>query len=264
LLAYSTVAHLGLFLMAFATLGAEGSQGALIYAAGHTAVKSALFLIAGVILNRYGSVDELDLYGRGRNATVLPWLMLLGGFALAGLPPFGPGLGKAVAEEALEAAGHWWAPAVFVLVSALTGAAVVRAALRIYFGAGPEPTRPRSAVETTGSEEDTEVGGLLRRVPLTMLAPIAVLLCTALALGVVPGVAAAVGTAAGRFGDRAGYLAQTLGPVPRDRPPRRGRPRWLRSYTAAGRAPAWRSGSSPPPSPPSSRSRRCIATGCLL
>jgi multicomponent Na+:H+ antiporter subunit D len=214
LLAYSTIAHLGLFLIAFATPGTEGSQGALLYAAGHTAVKAALFLIAGVILNRYGSVDELDLYGRGRRATLLPWLMLLGGFALAGLPPFGPALGKGVAEDAVEGAGLWWGPAVFVLVSALTGAAVVRAALRIYFGAGPDPARSRSAVETTGAEEETEVGGLLRRVPLTMLAPIVVLLAAALALGVVPGVADAVGAAAGRFGDRAGYLAQTLGSVP--------------------------------------------------
>jgi multicomponent Na+:H+ antiporter subunit D len=214
MLAYSTIAHLGLFLSAFATLQVEGSQGALLYAAGHTAVKSALFLIAGVILNRYGSVDELDLYGRGRDATVLPWLMLLSGFALAGLPPFGPALGKTVAEEAMERHGQWWAPMIFVLVSSLTGAAVLRAALRIYFGTGPRPNRSRSAIETTGSDQEAEVGGLLRRVPLTMLAPIAVLILAALALGVVPGVADAGGAAAGRFADRAGYLVQTLGSAP--------------------------------------------------
>jgi multicomponent Na+:H+ antiporter subunit D len=69
-------------------------------------------------------------------------------------------------------------------------------------------------VETTGSEEEAEVGGLLQRVPLTMLAPIVLLLTGALALGVVPGVAAAFGAAADRFGDRAGYLTQTLGAVP--------------------------------------------------
>jgi multicomponent Na+:H+ antiporter subunit D len=214
LLAYSTIAHLGLFLMAFATFRAEGSQGALLYAAAHSAVKAALFLIAGVILNRYGGVDELDLHGRGRDARLLPWLMLLGGFALAGLPPFGSALGKAVAEEAVAGAGQPWGSAVFVLVSALTGAAVIRAALRIYFGAGSVPSRSGSAVETTGSEEEAEVGGLLGRVPLTMLAPIVLLLTGALALGVVPGVAAAVGAAADSFGDRAGYLTQTLGAVP--------------------------------------------------
>jgi multicomponent Na+:H+ antiporter subunit D len=214
LLAYSTIAHLGLFLVAFATFSAEGSQGALLYAAAHSAVKAALFLIAGVILNRYGGVDELDLHGRGRDATLLPWLMLLGGFALAGLPPFGSALGKAVAEEAVAHAGQPWGPAVFVGVSALTGAAVIRAALRIYFGAGSVPPKSSSTVEMTGSDEEAEVGGLLRRVPLTMLVPIVVLLTGALALGVVPGVAAAVGAAADRFGDRAGYLTQTLGAVP--------------------------------------------------
>lgn len=139
LLAYSTIAHIGLFLMAFSTLDPAGTAGGALYVAGHAGIKSALFLMAGVILDRYGSVDEIDLHGRGRRATVLPWLMLLGGLALAGLPPFGTALGKAVAEEAVARAGAPWGPVVYVLVSAATGAAVIRAALRIYFGAGTSP-----------------------------------------------------------------------------------------------------------------------------
>jgi multicomponent Na+:H+ antiporter subunit D len=210
LLAYSTVAHLGLFLLAFVTFNAGGSQGALLYIAGHAGIKAALFLIAGVILNRYDSVDELDLHGRGREATVLPWLMLLAGFALAGLPPFGAALGKAIAEDAVAQDGQPWAPVLFALVSALTGGAVVRATLRIYFGIGPGPADHHSAVETEGSTEEPDVGGLLSRVPLTMMIPIVALLALSLALGVAPGVAPAFGEAAERFVDRAGYLGQTL------------------------------------------------------
>ena len=83
--------------------------------------------------------------------------MLLAGLAMAGLPPLGPGLGKAVAEEAL---GDPWMTALFHLTSALTGAAVVRAALRVYFGLGPRPEDGGRAVEeddtgptTTGAED---------------------------------------------------------------------------------------------------------------
>ena len=65
LLAYSTIAHVGLFLVALACLSVSGTAGALLYVAGHAAVKGALFLIAGVMLAQYGSVDEYDLYGRG-------------------------------------------------------------------------------------------------------------------------------------------------------------------------------------------------------
>jgi multicomponent Na+:H+ antiporter subunit D len=215
LLAYSTIAHVGLFVLAFGTLDAEGTAGGALYAAGHAAIKAALFLIAGVILNRYGSVDEIDLHGRGRQARLLPWLMIAAAFALAGLPPFGVGLGKAVAEEAVAKAGAPWAPALFVLVSALTGAAVLRAAARIYFGAGTQPEKDTADQDTSGSEEEPEVGGLLQRVPLTMLAPIVVLFLAGLALGVAPGVPAWFGEAAERFVDRDGYVGTVLTGTPR-------------------------------------------------
>ncbi|MGV9853208.1 hypothetical protein ACWDWU_31235 [Streptomyces sp. NPDC003442] len=54
---------------------------------------------------------------------------------LNGLPRFGSGLGRAAAEEA---AGHTavWLPALYVLVSAVTGDAVLRAGLRIFAGVG--------------------------------------------------------------------------------------------------------------------------------
>jgi multicomponent Na+:H+ antiporter subunit D len=211
MLAFSTIAHVGLFLAAFGALDAEGTAGAALYAAGHAGVKGALFLIAGSILNRYGSVDEIDLHGRGRRAEVLAWSMVLAGLALAGLPPFGVGLGKAVAEEAVAHAGAPWAPALFVLVSALTGATVLRAAGRIYFGIGRQPDKATGSEETSGSAEEPEVEPLLQRIPLTMLGPIAVLLLGGLALGVVPGVPEAFAVAAERFVDRDGYLAAVLG-----------------------------------------------------
>ena len=146
LLAYSTIAHVGLFLVAFATLDAAGTAGSALYIAGHAGIKSALFLCAGVILNRYGSVDELDLYGRGRNARIMPWLFLLAALALSGLPPFGTALGKGVAEEAVSKSGVFWGPALFVVVSALTGGAVLRAGLRICWGWAAAPTLRRSGM----------------------------------------------------------------------------------------------------------------------
>ncbi|MFI8455369.1 hypothetical protein [Kitasatospora sp. NPDC085464] len=83
-------------------------------------------------------MDEHGLHGRARELRLPGLLFGLGAPALAGLPLFGTGLGKAVTEEA---AGHElaWLPAVFVLVSALTGGAVLRAALRVFAGAGLPP-----------------------------------------------------------------------------------------------------------------------------
>jgi len=173
-----------------------------LYIAAHAGIKSAPFLCAGVILNRYGSVDELDLYGRGRNARIMPWLFLLAALALSGLPPFGTALGKAVAEESVSKSGVFWGPALFVVVSALTGGAVLRAGLRIYWGLGRRPDSSEKRDETEGQEE---VEQPLSRVRLSMLTPILVLLlgglvlavlvaCTALYADRLPGVLTAAAT----------------------------------------------------------------------
>jgi multicomponent Na+:H+ antiporter subunit D len=208
LLAYSTIAHVGLFLAALGTLGAPGTTGAAVYVLGHAGAKGALFLLAGTILNRYGSVDELTLHGRGRDARVMPWLWLAGALALSGVPPFGTGLGKAIGEESLGTAGYWFGPALFVLVSAATGAAALRAGARIYLGLGPVP-RDDDAHGTTGDEEQPETVEL-RRVRWTMMLPVLVLLVGSLAVGVVPAAARAVSTAVEAFVDQAGYVGAAL------------------------------------------------------
>jgi multicomponent Na+:H+ antiporter subunit D len=208
LLAYSTIAHVGLFLAAAGMLDPAGTTGAAVYVLGHAGAKGALFLLAGVILNRYGSVDEITLHGRGRHARLTPWLFGLGGLALAGLPPFGTGLGKAVGEEALSTAGFAFGPVLFVAVSALTGAAVLRAGGRIFRGLGPVP-RDDTRHETTGDEERPETARL-PRVRSTMLVPIVVLLAGCLVLGVVPALGRAVSGAAAEFLDGSGYVRAAL------------------------------------------------------
>jgi multicomponent Na+:H+ antiporter subunit D len=213
LLAYSTIAHVGLFLIAIGLGDADSIAGAALYVAGHAGVKGALFLVAGLLLNRFGSVDEGDLYGRGggwRNPAT--WVFLVAGLALAGLPPFGPGLGKAVAEDAAEVAGYPWLPVVFVLVSAATGGAVLRAGLRIFLGLGERPRQ--EAEETSGSGEEKETEQPISRAPVTMVAAMVLLLAGGAAVGMLPWLAAAVSRGAELFTDRDGYLAQALFEAP--------------------------------------------------
>jgi multicomponent Na+:H+ antiporter subunit D len=212
LLAFSTVAHTGLFLVGIATLTPDGFGGVALYVLAHAGVKAALFACAGILLDRFGNVDEHQLHGKGRQ---VPWVGVLfgiGGLALAGLPPFGTALGKAVTEEA----GGGWATALFVLVSAATGGAVLRVTARVFLGLGPRPAEDFE--ETTGEDEEPESrGGLLSRVPGSMFTVPAVLLAGALAAGLVPSLWTTVGAAADAFTDHAGYTAAVLhtgGPVP--------------------------------------------------
>jgi multicomponent Na+:H+ antiporter subunit D len=214
LLAYSTIAHVGLFLVAFSMLDDGGTAGAMLYVAGHAGAKSALFLLAGTVLNTYGSVDEIDLFGRGKQARLAPVLFVIGTIELAACPPFGTGLGKDIAEAATIKAGYLWLPALFTVVSAVTAAAVLRAVLRIYFGLGDPPTDLDQAESTSGSAEEPEVEGRLRGIPTTMLASILALLVGCLVIGVLPGLAESFGKAAHVFLDRDGYVAQALSTAP--------------------------------------------------
>ncbi|MFC8343073.1 complex I subunit 5 family protein [Streptomyces sp. NPDC057280] len=182
LLAYSTVAHTGLFLIGIGLLKPEADDGVALYLLGHAGVKAALFACTGILLDRYGSVDEHALHGRARRLRGVAVLFTLGGLGLAGLPPFGTALGKAVTEEA--AGGPL--TVLYVAVSAVTAGAVLRVAARVFLGLGPRPSDD-GGYETTGSGEDPETGQRLRRVPGTMTVVPALLLAGSLTVGVAPG-----------------------------------------------------------------------------
>ncbi|MGW7541928.1 proton-conducting transporter transmembrane domain-containing protein [Streptomyces sp. NPDC054770] len=185
MLAFSTVGHVGLFLAGTALLTPAGTAGVALYVAAHAGVKAALFATTGV-------------------------LFAVGGLALAGLPPFGTGLGKAVTEHAGEQRFPWL-PAVFVFVSALTVAAVLRAGARIFAGAGPRPRERYAGPETTGGGKEPGIRDPRRRIPVPMLAVPAVLLAGALAVGLFPGLGVALARAARQFTDRTAYTAAVLG-----------------------------------------------------
>lgn len=115
--------------------------------------------------------------------------------ALAGLPPFGTGLGKAVAEEAVGGQ----LTVLSAVVSAVTAGAVLRVAARVFLGLGARPPRG-DAYETTGCGEEPETEGRLGRIPDTMTTVPAVLPAGALAVGLAPGFAGVVAHAVARAG----------------------------------------------------------------
>ncbi|MCW2859011.1 MAG: hypothetical protein JWP48_719 [Actinoallomurus sp.] len=177
LLAYSTISHVGLLLVGVGLLHEDALAGAAWYLIGHAGVKAGLFVGAGALLNRFETVDEHDLHGRGRSMYVAGLIFLLGGLGLAGLPPSGTWAGKALIEEA---GGHSIL-ALGVTASALTAGAVLRVWLRVFRGAGP----PHPG---TTQHHDAETEFKLSRLPWTMLAPGVLLVLAGLLLGLLPGV----------------------------------------------------------------------------
>ncbi|MFF1835469.1 complex I subunit 5 family protein [Streptomyces sp. NPDC058231] len=190
LLAYATVAHTGLFLIGLGLLTPEATGGLALYVLGHAGVKAALFACAGILLDRFGSIDEYELHGRARGLPFVAVLFTVGALALAGMPPFGTGLGKGVIEEGAGAP----LTGLFVVVSAVTGGAVLRMTARVFGGFGPKPSKS-GAYETSGEDEQPETEEKLGRVPDTMLVVPALLLAGAVVVGLVPGIAVDVSNA---------------------------------------------------------------------
>jgi formate hydrogenlyase subunit 3/multisubunit Na+/H+ antiporter MnhD subunit len=147
LAAYSTVAQLGYLFLFFPLLSAlppgaarETAFGALVLLAlTHGFAKSALFLAAGVILQRAGHDRIADLGGTARALPVTTFTLALAGVALIGLPPSGSFLAKWQLLSAAIAGGQWlWVPV--VVAGTLLSAAYVFRLLGHAFGTGDRTT----------------------------------------------------------------------------------------------------------------------------
>jgi multicomponent Na+:H+ antiporter subunit D len=66
LVAFATVAHMGVLLCGVALLGHDGLAGVAVFVVGDGLVKAALFVSVGALEHRRDSVDEASLYARWR------------------------------------------------------------------------------------------------------------------------------------------------------------------------------------------------------
>jgi multicomponent Na+:H+ antiporter subunit D len=211
MLAYSTIGHVGLFLMAFGLMEHVGFAGAVIYVVAHGAVKAALFLLAGILVYRLAQIDEEHLRGKGSRLVGTGIMFAVGGIGLAEVPPFGTFVGKTLIEDAGSAAGYHWMPWVFGFVAAMTGGTVLRAAGRIFLGWGPEE-HDRFGSEKAGEEEGAaEIRNPRDRTPLTLWLPAAILLAVGFGLGLVPNLSGHVEQASAQFQGTASYQRAVLG-----------------------------------------------------
>ncbi len=168
MLAFSTVAHLGIMLAGLATLSATGTAGLLVYFVGHGLVKGALFMLVGVLLATKAGVDELNLKGLGRDIWPAGIAMGLAGLLLAGAPWGVLDYGAALAHGAAERGAGDWTVAAFIAGTALTGAAVLRATGRIFLNLGPDPGEEADA-PSQQEQEKADRPFWLMMIPISLL-----------------------------------------------------------------------------------------------
>ena len=205
MLAFATVAYVGVFLIGLGLLTSDGVAGAAVYIVADGFGKAALFAAAGIVQHRRRRVSlrALRCFGRGLPLTGVVWM--LGALSFAALPPFGSFFAKSLLEDGLVKEGYGWAIAVLIATSALTAGAALRAGGAVFLGLG-EGGPAEATEDETASEEEAPAD----RTPAVMFVPAVLLALGALAVGLVPGLVEAFEGAAVQFMNGSSYAATVL------------------------------------------------------
>ena len=147
MLAYTTVASLGLLVMLTGTSNETAIKGAVLYLFAHSLFKGALFMVAGTIDHEAGTRDVTKLGGL-RQAMPRTFLAAcLAAISMAGLPPFIGFLAKEVLYEGIALGSAW---SVMITVTAIVGNAlmlVIGAAVALKPFLGDKVETPKHAHE---------------------------------------------------------------------------------------------------------------------
>ncbi|WP_369408815.1 complex I subunit 5 family protein [endosymbiont of Lamellibrachia barhami] len=126
LIAYSTVAQLGYFFLAFPLGTATAWKGTLYLLLSHALAKAAMFMAAGNIM-RFGGHDRIaDLDRVAHRLPLTVTAFALAGISIIGLPPSGGFIGKWLLLDASLRAGQWWWVVILILGGLLAAAYVFK------------------------------------------------------------------------------------------------------------------------------------------
>jgi multicomponent Na+:H+ antiporter subunit D len=165
LIAYSTVAQLGLLLVAvpmIVTGSAEAWIGGVLHAIAHALPKAAVLLAVGLLARSLGG-DTVDRFaGAAVHRPLATFVLGVAGLSLVGLPPTGGFVAKWHLIVASITTGQWWWAATIVIGSLLTAAYMARLLQRCFMDptaaagtpdpAGTVDTAVRVRVERRGTD----------------------------------------------------------------------------------------------------------------
>jgi NADH-quinone oxidoreductase subunit N len=121
ILAYSSIAHGGYLLLAFAAVKSGfASTGLLYMAIAYIFMQTAIFLVLDILRNRYAIQTLEELKGFAHHNKLIAFFFTVQLFSLAGIPLLAGFMGKAVVFYAAVDAGLWYAVLIALLNSALS------------------------------------------------------------------------------------------------------------------------------------------------
>ena len=166
MLAYSSVAQIGYITLGIGLANQAGLTGGLVHIVNHALMKAALFLAAGAIFYRVGTVQLADLAGIGRKMPLTMAAFTVAGFGLVGTPGTSGFISKwYLALGALEKG--WWVLVFLIVASSLIALVYVGRVLEVAW------LREPSAAIAQANDP-----------PLSMLLPLIVLAAATIYFGI--------------------------------------------------------------------------------
>jgi len=198
MLAYSSIGQIGLILFALAIGTSYGVTGGLFQLVSHTLSKALLFLAAGYMIYRAGSMEISALEGMGRKMPLTCLAFTIGTFSLVGLPPFIGFPSKFLIVRAALATKETF---LFVLIGFALLATVIEGA---YFFRVIQVLYFKGGKINPGSKE----------APVAALIPMFIFVLLILLVGIYPKlVTGVVNSAASEFLSRTEYIKVVLGGI---------------------------------------------------
>jgi multicomponent Na+:H+ antiporter subunit D len=127
--AYSTIAQLGLLLLAVPMVvdgSAEAWVGGVVHAIAHALPKAALLMAVAVLTHQLGGDTVERLAGAATRRPIAAFAIGIAAVSLVGLPPTGGFVAKWYLVVASISTGQWWWAATIVVGSLLTAAYLAR------------------------------------------------------------------------------------------------------------------------------------------
>ncbi len=168
LLAFSTIAQIGYIVFGLSIGTLFGLTGSILHVLNHAIMKGLLFMCAGAFIHVTGSRDLEILTGIGKKMPMSGVIFTVGALAIAGIP----GLNGFVSEFYIILAGidaEMYLPTALMIINVLLSVVY-------YF----------RMIYTVMLKEPSEKAMQAREVPLTMLAPMAVLTALCIIIGLFP------------------------------------------------------------------------------
>jgi NADH-quinone oxidoreductase subunit N len=131
MLAYSSIAHAGYFLIGIVTLKEAGYIAATYYALAYLVMNFTVFMVINEVAQDGRDLKIVELAGLYRRSPLLSMNLILGIFALAGVPPSIGFTGKLLLFTSAMNSGYFW----LVLIGAVNGTVSLYYYLKVLYAA---------------------------------------------------------------------------------------------------------------------------------